>query len=67
VPLAAWILATVAGAILLALYALPWAWIAFRVARIMHVRQSRPDREMAKLSAELTKIREKNGLDVHEP
>ena len=65
-PLAAWILGAVAGSLLLALYALPWAWIAFRAARSMAVRRSQPDPEMAKLSAELTEFKVKHGLDVHE-
>jgi hypothetical protein len=67
VPLAAWILAAVAGSLLLALYALPWAWTVFKAARSMHVRRSRPDPDMAKLSAELNEFKVKHGLDAHEP
>ena len=66
-PLAAWILGAVAGSLLLALYALPWAWIAFRAARNVLVRRSQPNPEMAKLSAALTEFKVEQGLDVHEP
>jgi len=66
VPLAAWILGAVAGSLLLALYALPWAWIAFRAVRGTRARSSQPDPEMAKLSADLTEFKVKHGLDVNE-
>ncbi len=67
VPLAAWILGAVAVSLLLALYALPWAWIAYRAARSMHVRRSQPDPKLAKLAAELTEFKVTHGLDAHEP
>ena len=67
-PLAAWILGAVAGSILLALYALPWAWFAFRMARSTQVRRSPRDLKMTKLSAELAEFEVKHGLDGrHEP
>jgi uncharacterized membrane protein AbrB (regulator of aidB expression) len=67
VPLAALILLAIVGSILLALYALPWAWMLVTLARRTRVRSNLPDPEMAKLSAELEEFKVSHHLDGRKP